>query len=482
MLLDAIRFAETGHLSPSKARTAVSPKGAQGPYQFLGKNLNNMGYGMPMNIPLSDVQDPTKARELANQYITGYSDYHNFTTPLEMLVAYNMGPTATVEWKARGGRVEDLPNETQQYLKRAAQYLNTAPTNEGNIQMAQKGQGLTQDEVAQLALADANMMMQPYAILGQNDANQMAMADANMGTQPYAANSQMAQTASSDEGYLSPILSALNPISSAQAETLPAKAADSTPAQNLPQTGKADPPVNLGPGLPILTEYTPVTGRRRDQSNMTLPSQKIDMNEALIRIGLATVAASERGGPAALGAMGDTYGQIMDANRSAGLDAYNAALEAASNSKSDLVEAQTEIVKYDQTLDNFEKARGFLSEGGLTGLYEGTVGASLDSFLGNPEAGKRLLLERLRVDDVLLRIAETKGAISNKEMEIFERPAPSMTADEQVWLQWVNDRIEAITTVRNNLARINGLQQRSVTSTTNSGLSEEDQNLINKYQ
>jgi len=304
MLLDAIRFAETGHLSPNKARTAVSPKGAQGPYQFLQKNLGNMGYGMPMNIPLTDVQDPITARQLAGQYITGFSNYHNFTTPLEMLVAYNMGPAATVEWKANGGRVEDLPNETQQYIRRAAQYIASAPTNEGNTQMAQ----MTEEEMARLA-----------------------MADAMMGTQTI--RRPEANTASADDGFFGPILSAINPISTAQAETMPATAAESKPALTMPQEGEGDPPV------PMLGTFR-VTGRRRDQSNMALPSTQIDNNELLMRVGLAGVGASAKGGLAAYQAMGDTYGAIMDANRANGLAAYQEMLANQGKAKNTSSEGQ----------------------------------------------------------------------------------------------------------------------------------------------
>ena len=86
-LLDAVQFSETGHLSPEQARTAVSPKGAVGPYQFMQKFLPDFGYGMPKNIPLADVQDTKKSRQLADQFITGFSDYHYFETPIEKLVA-----------------------------------------------------------------------------------------------------------------------------------------------------------------------------------------------------------------------------------------------------------------------------------------------------------------------------------------------------------------------------------------------------------
>jgi hypothetical protein len=78
---------------------------------------------MPDNSPLSDVLDPTKARSLAGRYVTGYSNYHGFKTPLQKLAAYNMGPQATENWLARGGKFEDLPDETQQYVTRAAKFM-----------------------------------------------------------------------------------------------------------------------------------------------------------------------------------------------------------------------------------------------------------------------------------------------------------------------------------------------------------------------
>ena len=54
-LLDAIRYAETGHLSPEGVTTARSDADAVGPYQFLRRTLHDMGYGMPKNIPLSSM-------------------------------------------------------------------------------------------------------------------------------------------------------------------------------------------------------------------------------------------------------------------------------------------------------------------------------------------------------------------------------------------------------------------------------------------
>ena len=75
-----------------------------------------------------------------------------------------------------------------------------------------------------------------------------------------------------------------------------------------------------------------------------------------------------------------------------------------------------------------------------------------DRATGNPDRARRLLLQKLRVDDALLRVAQTKGAISNKEMELFLAPAPSTLDDESVWIQWIGDRQRALTAIRQRLA------------------------------
>ena len=61
----------------------------------------------------------------------------------------------------------------------------------------------------------------------------------------------------------------------------------------------------------------------------------------------------------------------------------------------------------------------------LTGFFDSTFGAAWDNIVGNPEASARLLLKKLRVDDTLLSVAQTKGAISNKEMDLFMSPSTS---------------------------------------------------------
>ena len=54
----------------------------------------------------------------------GFTDYHNFKSPLEQLVAYTIGPQAASEWVARGSNLDELGPRTQNYILRAANYIN----------------------------------------------------------------------------------------------------------------------------------------------------------------------------------------------------------------------------------------------------------------------------------------------------------------------------------------------------------------------
>ena len=120
---------------PTRLELPCRRAGAVGPYQFMQKFLPDFGYGMPKNIPLADVQDTKKSRQLADQFITGYSNYHNFETPIEKLVAYNAGPNFAAKWKAAGANIADLPAETQKYIQKAAAFL----TRKGKDDMAYLG-------------------------------------------------------------------------------------------------------------------------------------------------------------------------------------------------------------------------------------------------------------------------------------------------------------------------------------------------------
>jgi hypothetical protein len=195
----------------------------------------------------------------------------------------------------------------------------------------------------------------------------------------------------------------------------------------------------------------PVSGQRRDQSAMSLPSGAVDFNDMLIRMGGRGVEASQRGGLAAFGAVTDEYGKIQDANQSAALDAYKAQLRAAGKTTKQSADDQAYLGQIDQALFDMNKAKGYLKEGGITGLFDNNIKGFFDKLSGNKRAVGRKLLEKLRVDDTLLRIAQTKGAISNKEMDLFLAPSPDLNDQESVWEQWINDRMEAMSRIRSRM-------------------------------
>ena len=215
----------------------------------------------------------------------------------------------------------------------------------------------------------------------------------------------------------------------------------------------------------------PSTGNRRDQTPMSFQPQTIGNDEMLIRMGLAGLGANSQGSSASLGAMGDMYGAIQDTNRS-GINSYNLAMQEAqtkaANAKAKtLAENQQQIGQIDQTIFDMDRALDNLEDKNmsLTGWWDATVGKAFDNFAGNPEAAGRLLLQKLKVDDTLLRVAQTKGAISNKEMDLFMSPSPSNFSDEKVWIKWIKDRKAAIQRVRQRLASgttVDPSQQASV--------------------
>jgi hypothetical protein len=512
-LLDAIRFAETGHLSPKDAKTARSRKDAIGPYQFLERNLHDMGYKMPPNIPVADVQNEEKARELADRYVTGYSDYHNFTTPLMKLVAYNMGPQATEAWLASGGRIPDLPRETQEYITRAAGYLSNNAETKGNQQMASFMSMPSED--------DGNVYMDGTVI---NPKLQTILDVTTM-----LDNARHRNVTMPPSSYMAPAMVPQQPVLSMGIadEGDPNINIDGTPVNDnaiLNQVGKAiggalstdasaNAPLNVTPHTqqPMLTTATPqiyrdqrgevrrsapVTQNRRDMSAMSMvaPPQQIGMNEMLIRMGAAGLGASSRGGLEALEAIGKTYGEIQDANRATGLAAYQAqmdALEKGASSKQDQENMQR-IGQIDETLYDMDRALNYLERDdmSLTGFFDATFGATWDNIVGNPESAARLLLKKLKVDDTLLRVAQTKGAISNKEMDLFMSPAPSDYQDEQVWIDWIKQRQRALRDVRSRLASGTTVADPASASQVDMfsqqgqgdiGLSQDDQSLVNKY-
>ncbi len=231
---------------------------------------------------------------------------------------------------------------------------------------------------------------------------------------------------------------------------------------------------------------------RRDNAMLATPKRperpdmSIGMADALMSIGGAGLRGAQEGGLSSLGGMIQQKDVIDEVNRSAVLEDYNAQIaqqEAERNAKFDQqkqadlqayreaslkarqgttsstsakqdADLQQGIANYDQAITKMEMALGDLRSGmSLTGLIDGTIGALWDRVRGNPEATSRLLLQELKVDSALIQISQTKGAISNKEMELFLSPTPDIKLDaESTWINWIERRLELAKTVRNRLA------------------------------
>ena len=236
-----------------------------------------------------------------------------------------------------------------------------------------------------------------------------------------------------------------------------------------------------------------VTGDRRSQTptgrmNPGHGYQKIPLHEKLIRMGAAMQGSSHLGGNAAMAAMGQEYGVMAGEDR-AGLAAFQ---EAQMKYAADARETQQEMTQllsgYDSQIARMDQLYADIEGYGddLTGPKDGTFDAWMNTLTGDPKAYTRLQMEQMKVDQILINIAQTKGAISDKEMAIFAKPMPSMLADEAIWKAWIKEKRDAVATVRYNLA--NGIVVSSPMSTaaTSSApatttLSPSDQALVNKY-
>jgi len=245
--------------------------------------------------------------------------------------------------------------------------------------------------------------------------------------------------------------------------------AATNPALTIPGNDTQTPPTNPALTMPgndtqtspgILANAGNFTNNTRSQTplSITPPNQGIDFAERMVRMGAAGLGAMDRGPGAQMAAMGDTDGKIADYNRARSLELYEQSLERQKAQAKTYEDDADTILKYDQTLAKFDRGLGYVQGQGLTGPWDGFAQGFLDQVNGNEDAAKRLLLQELKVDDVLIRIAQTKGAISNKEMEIFMKPAPSVElSDERVWRTWIAEKAEAMRSVRNKLAQRSGV-------------------------
>ena len=222
-------------------------------------------------------------------------------------------------------------------------------------------------------------------------------------------------------------------------------------------------PVLMDPNQPNNPKPALQTGNARGSSRMpTVEPNRINMmGEGMIRMGSAMAGQQGMGLNAGMAAAGQEYGNIMDYNRQAEDEAaaieearrvelqrrMDAQAKATTKPKNgaDLIMAQEGV----NELTNLISA---IEDGGLTGPIDGTVQAWLDRsglrdyFYGNDAGAKRAYyrqrLENFRVNEALAITAETKGAISDKEMDLFLAPIPA-TADttEATWLFHLREKL-----------------------------------------
>jgi hypothetical protein len=502
-LLDLFRQNETGHLSitdrsdPIKSR---SSKDAYGSYQLRGKHLHNLGYKLPP-YTVKDALDPIKSRDIAGKFIKGYSDHYGFKNVADTLIGYNMGAKATSDWIKNGRRLEDLPDETKAYLKRAMGYIKNNPEQYSLEKINQEIAEVSNDNqegtngMFNYANPNAENFYDPRQrenILYNNDdyiAKKLAFNQANGIFDPVL-NDQVARLNGVDNGVLannsvnSQIVNGKN-ANFVNAET-GQNVGDGVLATNNNVVMNGDNDMQYKAGLNNNTDNSLIsaqastlnndinkgvlnsnflsqpaaTEKRRDRQDLSKGvryPEDIDLNEMLIRRGGAGLANSQLGGNRQIADATAMYGNIMDYNRGQALAKYKVDMANAKKTAKQARADQDYLGNIEQSLGDMDKALMGIKDGGVTGLFDGTVKAWWDSLRGNPEAKTRLLLQKLKVDDTLLRIAQTKGAISNKEMDLFMSPAPSVGLDqENIWAEWINERKVALQRIK---ARLTGNMQ-----------------------
>ena len=219
------------------------------------------------------------------------------------------------------------------------------------------------------------------------------------------------------------------------------------------------------------------TGNKRDATGLSVPRQKIDMSEMLMRVGGAISGSAADGALASINSGTNTWGAIQDENRAMEMQQYEADQAAYENeenrkvqrmtsgrlnaaAQTDAIEKRESFSKRNQRIGSLDMLIDDLTAAGdnVTGLWDGTGRALLDRATGDRNANLRLRLEDQRVDAALTKVEQTKGAISNREMDLFLSPMPKLTDSEEVWIDWM-------TMQRNVAAKMNQVASGGFDST-----------------
>ena len=241
------------------------------------------------------------------------------------------------------------------------------------------------------------------------------------------------------------------------------------PHSGLPMPSQGPALINPAQPQPQQPVLASATGNARGSSRM--PNQKIGLGEAMMRIGGAGLSAGAvpGGASAGYGAMLDSYGQIQDYNRAREMEAFEIeearrkaiadrqARAQAAAAKANKGDPSENLIRMQASYDQMSEALTALKKDNLTGPFAGRLGAWLDAsgfrdyYSGNEEGAKRAymrsILANIQVDDTLLKTANTKGAISDQEMDLFKSPLPKITQDEGLWRLYITERMDVLSKV-----------------------------------
>ena len=195
-----------------------------------------------------------------------------------------------------------------------------------------------------------------------------------------------------------------------------------------------------------------------NQRGSNLPDMKIGRGERLMRMGIAGLAAGGLGGDKQLAAMGAAYTDVNAENRAAEMGTFKieeerrqahaarvAALAASKNKGAgggggDEVNAvRGAMSKLQTALDMFDAD----TDSSLSGFnWRAITSRVFGRAFGNEDEAKRLFLNELRLDSIMRRIKDTKGAISNAEMDLFSKDSPTMNSNDIVWTSWIKRQLQ----------------------------------------
>mgnify|MGYP003671301420 CR=1 FL=1 len=216
----------------------------------------------------------------------------------------------------------------------------------------------------------------------------------------------------------------------------------------------------------------PTSGARQTPTNNTgnsrrsgMPDMRIGRMAQLGRMGTAMLGSAGDGLLASMSAGGDAMYAVNDENRAAEMGEYE------NSERLRLEEAQRRAVAArggsgggsGGSSPNLAGAAAIKLrdvDAALQGLddYDGVVGMGYwfnvgwDKITDSQRATIRQKIARVKVDATLSNTADTKGAISDKEMAIFQSDQPAWTDGENAWRTWLTEYRGALMIMHSNLS------------------------------